>query len=114
MKLSSPTPELSVPDVAVAQAYNRDVMGFSVAWFDTGGDIGAVNHGDCAIFFRKSDAAPQAGTFWMFADDVDAAYDDLLERGANITAPLADTSWGMRQFTVVDPYGNTFHIHHDL
>ena len=114
MKLSQPVPELPVLDVAAAQAYYRDHLGFEIAWLTRDGDIGAVSHGDSAIFFRRSDGPIHPGTFWMFADDVEAALADLTARGANIIAPIEDKPWGLRQFTVADLHGHTFHIHHDL
>ncbi len=114
MQLSQPTPELPVPDVKAAQAYYRDHLGFEIAWYDAEGNIGAVAHGDCAIFFRQSDAPARPAVFWIFSEDVDAAHAACLAHGAQITTPIADTSWGMRQFTVADPYGNSFHIFHDL
>ena len=114
MHLSQPTPELKVPDVKIAQAYYRDCMGFEIKWYDQAGDIGAVAHGDCSIFFRKSDRTEAGQTFWMFSKDVDHAYAELGQLGANITDPIGNKPWGMRQFTMFDPYGNQFYVFHDL
>lgn len=114
MKLAQPVPELPVLDVETAQAYYRDRLGFEVAWLYPGGEIGAVSHGDTAIFFRRTEEPVQPGTFWIFADDVDAALADLTARGANIVEPIEDKPWGLRQFTIQDLHGHTFHIHHDL
>lgn len=114
MRLAPPTPELPVPDVRAAQEYYRDVMGFEIAWYNAAGGLGAVNHGDCALFFRTTKGPVTPATFWIFAHDVDAAFADLTSRGANITDPICNTEWGMRQFTVVDTYGNTFIFHHDF
>lgn len=114
MKIAQPTPELPVPDVKAAQAYYRDRMGFEIAWYNEPGGIGAVSHGDCALFFRKTDGPIQSGTFWVFTEDIDEAYASLKQLGANMTEPIKNTAWGMRQFTVEDIYGNTFYFHHDL
>lgn len=114
MKIAQPTPELPVPDLAQAQAWYRDRLGFSIAWTDDAGRIGAVSHGDCALFFRETDARSAPATFWVFTDDVDAAEAELRARDVEIAEPLRDTPWGMRQFSVRDPYGNLFHFHHDL
>lgn len=54
MKMSQPVPELPVPNVREAQEYYRDVLGFEIAWYNEGGRIGAVSHGECVIFFRES------------------------------------------------------------
>lgn len=113
-ELSQPTPEVPVRDLRAAQIYYRDRLGFQIAWTHEPGRIGAVSHGDCAIFLRQTDGPLHPATFWIFAPDVDAACRDLTERGADIVDPLADKPWGMRQFTVRDLHGNLFHIHHDL
>lgn len=114
MRISQPTPELAVPDVEAAQRYYRDHLGFEIAWYNKAGGIGAVSHGECALFFRKTEEPATAGTFWIFTEDVDKAHDELMRLGANITEPVADTAWRMRQFTVQDIYGNVFYFHHDL
>ncbi|MEM8555854.1 MAG: VOC family protein [Pseudomonadota bacterium] len=113
MKISQPTPELPVPNVRAAQEYYRDRLGFEIAWHNEDGEIGAVAHGECAIFFREG-VPPNSGVFWVFCEDVDGVHADLTQRGADIVEPLANTPWGLRQFTVRDPYGNTFYYFHDL
>ena len=114
MEIAQPTPELSVPDVRAAQEYYRDYLGFEISWHDEAGGIGAVSHGNCAIFFRKEVGNIQNGVFWIFTEDVDAAFAELTRSGAKITDPIRNTTWGMRQFTVEDAYGNVFYFHHDL
>jgi len=114
VKIAQPTPELPVPSVTAAQAYYRDTFGFRIAWHHREGGIGAVAHGDCAIFFRESEPPFRPSTFWIFVDDVDQAYVELCRRGADIVAPVADTPWGLRQFTVRDLLDNRFHFHHDI
>jgi uncharacterized glyoxalase superfamily protein PhnB len=49
----------------------------------------------------------------VFAEDVDATYEELKALGANIVEPLEGKSWGLRQFTVEDLDGNRFYFHHD-
>ena len=113
MTLSQPSPELKVPDVPAAQAYYRDHMGFEVGWYNEDGKIGAVSHGDVAIFFRQSDAAPDPSVFWMFCEDLDAAYDSFTAKGADVLGPPKLEPWGLKQFTLRDAYGNLFYLFHD-
>lgn len=54
-----------------------------------------------------------AAIHWVFAEDIDATYDELKSSGANIAEPLERTPWGLRQFTVEDLEGNRFYFHHD-
>jgi len=114
MKLTQPVPELPVSDVQSAQCYYRDRFGFKIEWLYPGGEIGAVSNGTCAIFFRRTEGPIHPGVFWIFAEDVDAAYQDLKDRGADIVDHLEDKPWGMRQFTIRDMNGNKFYVHHDL
>ena len=46
-------PELPVIDVERAQQHYRDALGFEIGWLDPDKEIGAVSHGDVAIFFRR-------------------------------------------------------------
>ncbi|WP_230374155.1 VOC family protein [Pontivivens ytuae] len=108
------TPELPVRDVIAAQIHYRDRLGFTIAWHNEDGRIGAVAHGACAIFLRGVDGPIAPVTLWIFAADVDAACRDLTALGADIVDPLADKPWGLRQFTVRDGDGHLIHIHHDL
>ena len=114
MKLSQPTPELPVPDVREAQEYYRDRLGFEIAWHNEEGRLGAVAHGECAIFFRECAGESQPSVFWVFSEDVDDAYSELSRLGADIIELPSDKPWGLRQFTVRDAYGNLFYFFHDI
>ena len=113
MKISQPTPELAVPNVQQAQEYYRDTLGFKIAWYDEEGRIGAVAHGDCAIFFRETSEIISPGVFWVFTECVDEAHSELVQLGADVLQEPCDKPWGLRQFTVRDAYGNLFHFFHD-
>ena len=114
MKISQPTPELPVPNVREAQAYYRDKLGFEIAWYHEEGNIGAVAHGDCAIFFRQSAEKTSPSVFWVFTDCVDDSHAELERLGADVLQQPCNTPWGLRQFTVRDAYGNLFYFFHDL
>ena len=76
-------------------------------------EIGAVSRGDVAIFFRKRKPPFEPAVHWVFAEDIDASYQELKSLGANIVDPLEKKPWGLRQFTVEDLDGNLFYFHHD-
>jgi uncharacterized glyoxalase superfamily protein PhnB len=112
-KMNHPVPELPVVDVERSQKYYRDVLGFEIGWLYAGKEIGAVSRGEVAIFFRKRTEPFEPAVHWVFADDVDAAYEELKSAGANIAEPLETKPWGLRQFTVRDLDGNLFYFHSD-
>jgi uncharacterized glyoxalase superfamily protein PhnB len=112
--MGRPVPELPVADVERAQQHYRDVLSFEIGWLSPGREIGAVSHGDMGpIFFRKRTAPFEPAVHWVFAEDIDASYEELKSSGANIVEPLEKRPWGLRQFTVADVDGNLFYFHHD-
>lgn len=109
--IAQPVPELPVVDVERAQRYYRDVLGFEINWLYPGGDIGAVSRGEVAIFFRRRVVPFESWVHWVFTNDIDATYEEMRARGANIVEPLETKPWGKRQFTIEDLDGNRFYFH---
>jgi catechol 2,3-dioxygenase-like lactoylglutathione lyase family enzyme len=110
--IAQPVPELPVADVERAQRHYRDALGFEIGWLHEG-QIGSVSRGKVAIFFRKTTPPFAAAVHWIFADDIDATYEELKALGARIVEPLENKPWGLRQFTVEDIDGHRFYFHHD-
>jgi uncharacterized glyoxalase superfamily protein PhnB len=111
--IGPPVPELPVADVERAQQHYRDTLGFEIAWLEPDKGIGAVTRGGTAtIFFRKRKPPFEPAIHWVFAEDIDATYQELKSLGANIVDPLEMKPWEIRQFTVQDLDGNIFYFHH--
>lgn len=111
--IAQPVPELPVADVERAQQHYRDALGFEITWLYPDKTIGAVSRGEVGIFFRKRTPPFEPAVHWVFANDIDASYQELESSGANIVEPLERKPWGLRQFTVQDLDGNIFYFHHD-
>jgi uncharacterized glyoxalase superfamily protein PhnB len=112
--LGRPVPEMPVADVERAQQHYRDVLGFEIGWLYPGNEIGSVFRSDMGpVFFRKRKPPFEPAVHWVFADDIDASYQELKSSGANIVDPLQKKPWRLRQFTVEDLDGNLFYFHHD-
>jgi predicted enzyme related to lactoylglutathione lyase len=111
--IAQPVPELPVADVERAQKYYRDALGFDIAWLTLDKYVGAVSRGEVAIFFRRREPPFEPALHWVFADDIDATYEEMKSLGANIVDPLERKPWGLRQFTIEDLDGNRFYFHHD-
>ena len=107
-----PVPELPVVDVERAQQHYRDVLRFEIAWLMPGKEIGAVTNGKATLFLRKKEAPFEPSVHWVFAEDIEASFQDLQSIGANIVEPLELKPWGIRQCTVQDLDGNIFYFHH--
>jgi hypothetical protein len=106
-------PELPVADVELAQQHYKTALAFEIGWLDPGKGIGSVARGKVAIFFRRRKPPFEPAIHWVFAEDLDATYQELISLGANIAEPLETKPWGLRQFTVKDLDGNLFYFHHD-
>jgi uncharacterized glyoxalase superfamily protein PhnB len=78
-----------------------------------GGEIGAVSREGTAIFFRRPAQPFEPAIHWVFAENLDATYEELRSRGARIVEPPENKPWDLRQFTVEDLDGNRFYFHHD-
>lgn len=111
--IGPPVPELPVADVERAQRHYRDALGFEIGWLYANQEIGAVSRSRAVIFFRKRTPPFEPAVHWMFAEDIDASYQELKASGANIVEPLEKKPWGLWQFTVKDLDGNLFYFHHD-
>lgn len=107
-----PVPELPVEDVERAQQHYKDVLGFRVGWIEPDKGIGSVERDNAVIFFRRRKLPFEPAVHWMYAQNIEATYQELQDSGANIVDPLAEKPWGLRQFTVQDLDGNLFYFHH--
>jgi uncharacterized glyoxalase superfamily protein PhnB len=117
-KLCQPVPELPVRDVHQAQRHYCEKLGFEACWqFPEGGgpdiEIGSVKRGELSIFLRRRVTAFEPAVHWMYAEDIQATYDEMRSRGTNIVDPLQKKPWGITQFTVADLDGNLFYVHGD-
>jgi predicted enzyme related to lactoylglutathione lyase len=87
--IGKPVPELPVADVERAQQHYRDALGFAIGWLYPDKGIGSVSRADMGpIFFRKRQPPFEAAIHWVFAEDIDASYQELQSLGANIVDPL--------------------------
>ena len=98
--IGQPVPELPVADVERAQQHYRDALGFEIGWLYAGKEIGSVSRPGVAIFFRKRNPPFEPAVHWVYAEDIDASYQEFKSLGANIVDPLEKKPWGLRQFTV--------------
>jgi uncharacterized glyoxalase superfamily protein PhnB len=104
-------PVLRVPDVVAAAEHYRDCLGFEISFLWGEPPTYATTHRDhVLIHFTKSDVTPtpqpdSVSNIYVFVSDIDDVYEELKGRGARIAAELETWPYGMREFTVEDPYG---------
>jgi uncharacterized glyoxalase superfamily protein PhnB len=98
-------PELPVDDVPAAVAHYRDVLGFSVNYQQH--DIGVLDRDACRVLvIARTDKHTGIGSCYVYVRDADALHAELTASGATVQAAPVSRPWGLREFPVLDPWGN--------
>ncbi len=112
-KLITGAPILLVADVIASGNYYRDRLAFSYDRFWGEPPSFCILHRDgCHIMLKQvedtgfivphSKAAENMWTVYMWVDDVEGLYNELVRRGAKIDYELCDQPYGCREFGVQD------------
>lgn len=106
-------PILTTPELTRSLGFYRDLLGGDVTYqFPPAGEPAfvALQIGRSTLGIGRQD---QPGvltndriTLWVYADDCDAALDELRSGGVEVVQEPMDQPWGERMATVVDPDGN--------
>jgi GNAT superfamily N-acetyltransferase len=100
---------LAVADVVASVRYYRDKLGFTGEWL--WGDpptFGGVSWGKVSIMFclQPALAAQVEGhQHALFVTGIDRLYEQHLQNGVQVIAPLEAKPWGLREYTVRDCNG---------
>jgi len=110
-QFSSVMPGFGVVDVARAVEFYEGKLGFR-ATFRNGAVFAIVARDgiEISLGHHRSDASIGAGACYVKLKGVDALHDELAARGVAMTHPLKTESYGMREFMITDPDGNTLNF----
>jgi len=98
-------PALPFDDVAGAVTYYRDVLGFRINYQQA--DLGVMDRDAITILLiARTTQYKGIGSFSVYVSNVDALYEELSAKGANILGQPVSRPWGLRDFTVIDPEEN--------
>jgi catechol 2,3-dioxygenase-like lactoylglutathione lyase family enzyme len=106
---NSVSPVLPVQDLAAALArYER--LGFTVQGYEGGDDYGYARRDEVWLHLSRIDhvhAEDSHVSVYFYVDDADALHEQWAEAGVEgrLNAP-ADTAYGLREGSYVDPDGN--------
>lgn len=105
------TPQLRSTNWARTRAFYERGLGFRVEWehrFEPGFPVFAeVSRDGVALFLTEHAGDCQVGgAAYIVVDDLDALYQELIERGIRVDESPQDTPWGTREMRVLDPDGN--------
>ena len=114
MEILSSSPVLAVHDLARSAAWYRDVLGCEIREVDPGNWTFCAAGGIDVMLGRCPDAMPASELgdhsyiAYLRVDDVDGFHQRATTAGADITKPLRDEPWGMREFGVRTVDGHRF------
>jgi predicted enzyme related to lactoylglutathione lyase len=66
-----------------------------------------VERDDVAIHLQLRDGAAGTSSCYITVDDADAVWAQVQKAGVRVLRPIEDSSYGMRDFNIADPDGNT-------
>lgn len=95
---------LAVPDLERSAAFYRDVLGFEIreigdpGWRFFEKDACVIMAGECPDAIPPSQLGDHSYFAYLSVDDVDAFYDSVVAKGAQVTKRPRNEPWGMREF----------------
>jgi lactoylglutathione lyase len=108
-------PILLVADLRRSLGFYRDLLGFEVTYAFPSEDEPvylslAIAGGKLGLGATEEAVQSGSTSLWLYADDVDAAVEELEQAGVRVVAEPADQPWGERVASVADPDGYVVHI----
>jgi catechol 2,3-dioxygenase-like lactoylglutathione lyase family enzyme len=115
-----------VRDMAAMVRFYRDVLGFEIKEDENTTNVFLQKDGTLFLLYRRSDFEKMTNRTYAYAEKinghfelalsvenyaaVDAAYRDVLAKGAISVMAPATESWGQRTCYIADPEGNLVEI----
>ena len=105
---------LAVHNLETSSNFFMD-LGFEVVMEPPGWVFDAKDHymimlGECPDAMRASRLGDHSYFAYLRVDDVDGYYQDLKAKGIQISSPVSNKPWGMREFGIMSPDGHRIMI----
>lgn len=102
---------LAVRDLAASTGYYRDVLGFTLdfeveGWTFLSRDNFHLMLGECPDERSAAELGDHSYFAYLRIEGVDEFYREVTARGALVSSPPEDKSWGMREFGLRTPDGH--------
>lgn len=102
---------LAVKNLKTTADYFVDRLGFerdftAPGWEFLSFGIFKVMLGECTDALWAHETGDHSYFAHCLVEDADKVYGEFLERGADITMPIANKPWGLREFGVITPDGH--------
>jgi catechol 2,3-dioxygenase-like lactoylglutathione lyase family enzyme len=98
-------PLLLVPDVPTTAEYYRNVLGFVSDPGAATPEYTVVWRDNASVHLAGGERAPTGVRIFFWVKHVDALYEDVRRRGAEIAIPLETRPYKIRDFSLHDPNG---------
>lgn len=98
-------PLFLVPDVRATLDFYRHILGFKTDPGTESPEYCVVWRDNAAVHLAKGDRQPTGVRVFFWVKDVDALYEEVIERGAAIDVPIGTRPYGVRDFSIRDPNG---------
>ena len=98
-------PVLTVPDVPATVAFYRSALDFRSDPGMDGPEYGVVWRDNAAVHFARGDHAPTGVRIFFWVRDVNALYQEAIDRGVAIDVPIGTRPYHVRDFSIRDPNG---------
>jgi hypothetical protein len=99
-------PGLPMSDVPSGVAWYRDLLGFSVNYQQD--DIGVIDRDKARILLiARTEKHTGIGSCYVYVNDADALYTEFRAKGVPVAKEPVSQPWGLREFEVIDPEGNS-------
>lgn len=111
-RFESLAPILAVDDLHRVLAFYRDLLGFDLAWcWGKPLELAGLCRDAVELTLMDRPDKPEGrARISLRITSIDALYASLAQAGADITVPIGDRPYGLRDFRVVDPSGNELDI----
>lgn len=108
MKINSSATVLPVSDLDASLRYFAEVLGFREEF--RFGQYAGIERDECHIHLSQhgnpNTSEPGSGAVYIFCDEVDGYFAEIVSRGAQVMEKPKNYEYGMRDFVVRDLDGN--------
>src|ERR1700761_1309395 len=104
--------DLAVPDIETAKDFYTDFLGLETEEFSLGW-VARYTHSETGATLQlvsRDATALESPAISVQTPDVEAAYEEAIQRGYEIVHPLTTEEWGVRRFFVRAPDGTVINI----